>query len=103
MMGAHPWKPLACVCMLASSRSVTPSSGCRKKRLSPALKQLSQLLVKGLKATAALWLPLEHAYRFLDQAKAIVANASQDSGQQIQEQYLAHLTRMREDLADLGP
>jgi len=35
---------------------------------------LNQLLTKGLQATAALWPPLEHAYRFLDQAKAILAN-----------------------------
>lgn len=69
----------------------------------PALKQLNQLLTKGLQATAALWLPLERAYCFLDQAKAILANESQDSGQHIQEQYLAHLARMRDDLASLGP
>ena len=61
-----------------------------------------QLLTKGLQATAELWPPLEHAYRFLDQAKTILANESQDGGQQIQEQYLAHLARMRDDLAALG-
>jgi hypothetical protein len=64
---------------------------------------LQQLLTKGLQASAALWPPLEHAYRFLDQAKTILANESQDSGQQIQEQYLAHLARMRDGLAALGP
>ena len=69
----------------------------------PALKQLYQLLTKGLQVTAALWPPLEHAYRFLDQAKVILANESQDSSQHIQEQYLAHLARMRDDLAALGP
>lgn len=50
-----------------------------------------------------LWPSLEHAYRFLDQAKVILANESRDSSQQIQEQYLAHLARMRDDLAALGP
>lgn len=71
--------------------------------MSPPLKQLQQLLTKGLQATAELWAPLEHAYCFLDQAKAILLNESQDSGQQIQAQYLAHLARMRDDLASLGP
>ena len=64
---------------------------------------MQQLLTKGLQATAELWPPLEHAYNFLGQAKAILANESQDSGQQIQKQYLAHLARMRDDLAALGP
>jgi hypothetical protein len=64
---------------------------------------LHQLLTKGLRATAELWPPLEHAYCFLDQAKAILANESQDSGQHIREEYLAHVARMRENLAVLGP
>ncbi len=68
----------------------------------PALKQLHQLLTKGLQATAALWPPLEHAYRFLDQAKAILANPEQNSGQHIRERYLAHLAQMRGDLTSLG-
>ncbi len=69
----------------------------------PALKQLHQLLTKGLQGTVALWPPLEHAYSFLDQAKAILANPEQDSGQHIRERYLAHLAQMRGDLAALGP
>ena len=69
----------------------------------PSLKQLVQLLTKGLRVTAELWPPLEHAYRFLDQAKTILANESQSTGQQVRERYLAHLTRMRDDLAALGP
>ncbi len=68
----------------------------------PALKQLQQFLTKGLQATAPLWPPLEHAYCFLDQAKAILANPEQDTGQCVREQYLAHLARMRDDLASLG-
>jgi len=63
---------------------------------------LHQLLTKGLQATAELWPPLERAYCFLDQAKAILANEAQDSGQHIRERYLAHLARMRDDLATLG-
>lgn len=62
-----------------------------------------QLLTKGWQATAALWAPLEHAYRFLDQAKAILATESQGSGQQVRERYLAHLEQMRENLTLLGP
>lgn len=68
----------------------------------PALKQLQQLLAKGLQATAPLWSPLEHAYGFLDQAKMILANPDQDTGQGVRERYLAHLGRMRDDLAPLG-
>ena len=63
---------------------------------------MQQLLTKGVQGTAALWTPLEHAYCFLDQAKAILANPGQDTGQHIRERYRAHLTRMRDDLAALG-
>lgn len=68
----------------------------------PALKQLQQLLAKGLQATTPLWPPLEHAYCFLDQAKMILANSDQDTGQGVREQYLAHLARMKDDLVSLG-
>jgi hypothetical protein len=64
---------------------------------------LHQLLTKGLQATATLWPPLQHAYRFLDQAKAILANPEQDTGQHIRERYLAHLAQMRGEIATLGP
>ena len=50
-----------------------------------------------------MWPPLERAYCFLDQAKAILANASQETGQQVRERYLAHLEQMREHVATLGP
>jgi hypothetical protein len=50
-----------------------------------------------------LWPPLERAYGFLDQAKAILANPDQDTGQDVRERYLAHLAQMKENLADLGP
>ena len=71
--------------------------------MSPALKQLHQFLTKGLQATALLWPPLQHAYHFLDQAKAILANPEQDTGQHIRERYLALLVQMRDDLTTLGP
>jgi hypothetical protein len=64
---------------------------------------LSQLLTKGLQTTAELWPPLEHAYGFLGQAKAILVNESQDTGQCVRERYLAHLAQMRGNLAALGP
>lgn len=69
----------------------------------PALKQLQQLLTKGLQATAALWTPLEHAYCFLDQAKVILANPEQDTSQHVRERYMAHLARMRRNLTTVGP
>ena len=62
----------------------------------PSLKQLHHLLTKGLQATASVWPPLE-------QAKTILANESQDSGQRVRERYLAHLCHMREHLTPLGP
>ena len=68
----------------------------------PSLKQLHQLLTKGLRATAELWPPLEHAYHFLDQAKAILANPKQDSSEHIRERYLAHLMQVRKNLTALG-
>jgi hypothetical protein len=71
--------------------------------LPPALTQLYQLLTKGLQTPAKLGPSLEHAYCFLDQAKAILANESQDTGQCVRERYLAHLARMKDDLTALGP
>jgi hypothetical protein len=67
------------------------------------LKQLHQLLAKGLQATEPLWQPLQNAYHFLDQAKAILATPEQDTGQQVRERYQARLAQMRGDLASLGP
>jgi hypothetical protein len=43
------------------------------------------------------------AYCFLDQAKAILVNVSQETGQQVRERYLAHLEQMREHIATLEP
>lgn len=69
----------------------------------PALKQLYQLLTKGLQATATLWPPLQNAYRFVHQAKAILANPEQDTGQRVRERYLERLAQMQHDIATLGP
>lgn len=69
----------------------------------PALKQLHQLLTKGLQATTKLWPPLEQAYCFLAQAKTILANESQDTGQQVRERYLAQISQARANLTALGP
>jgi hypothetical protein len=71
--------------------------------LPPSLKQLHQLLTKGLQATATLWLPLQNAYRFVHQAKAILANPEQHTGQHVRERYLALLAHMRDEIATLGP
>jgi hypothetical protein len=64
---------------------------------------LHQLLAKGLQATATLWQPLLNAYRFLDQAKAILANPEQEPGQHVRKRYLALLAQMRSEIATLGP
>jgi hypothetical protein len=71
--------------------------------LPPSLKHLQQLLSKGLQATATLWPPLQKAYQFVHQAKAILANPEQDTGQRVRERYLAHLSQMRDEIATLRP
>lgn len=60
-------------------------------------------MTKGLQTTAEFWVPLEHSYGFLDQAKAILANPEQDNGEHIREKYFAHVAQMREKLTTLGP
>jgi len=71
--------------------------------LPPSLKQLQQLLSKGLQATATLWPPLQNAYRFVHQAKAMLANPKQEAGQHVREKYLALLAQTRDEIATLGP
>lgn len=71
--------------------------------MSPALKQLHLLLTKGLQATAALWPPLQNAYCFIYQAKAILANPQEEPSRQVRERYLALLAQMRDEIATLGP
>src|SRR5215813_6363232 len=102
MMVVLLWRLPVFGSMIASRKSVTRLSVCRKKRLPPPLKQVHQLLITGVQATAALWPPLQHAYCFLDQARAILANESQETGQHIRERYLAHLAQMRGNLTALG-
>ena len=103
MMGVLRWKLPDSACTIASHRSVTQLAGSREKKIAPALKQLHQLLTKGLQATATLWPPLQNAYHFLDQAKVILANPEQDTGQRVQERYLALLSQMQNEIARLVP
>ncbi len=56
-----------------------------------------------MQATASLWPPLQNAYCFLHQAKAILANLEQDTSQHVRERYLALLAQMRDEIATLGP
>jgi len=56
-----------------------------------------------MQATATLWPPLQNAYRFVHQAKAILANAEQDTGQRVRERYLALLAQMQNEIVTLGP
>jgi hypothetical protein len=71
--------------------------------LPPALKQLQQLLSKGIKATATLWPPLRRSYEQVHQAAQILANHEQRTGAQVREHYLAHVAQMQERKADVGP
>src|SRR5258708_24045543 len=81
---------------------MTPLLVSRKKRLPPSLKQLQQLLAKGLQATASLWYPLQSAYTWIWQAAHILSNQEQPTGAQVRERYLAHLHQMQEQKTSLG-
>jgi hypothetical protein len=70
--------------------------------LPPSLKQLQQLLSKGLQATSSLWPPLQRAYCLIHQAAQILANHEQDTGTQVRERYVAFVAHMREQKTDLG-
>jgi hypothetical protein len=76
--------------------------GPRKKSLPPSLKQLHQLLGKGLQATASHWPPLQRAYDFVHQAAQILANDERETGAQVRERYLAFVAQMQEQKAALG-
>jgi hypothetical protein len=67
------------------------------------LKQLHQLLSKGLRATAALWPPLQQASHLVRQAAEILANEPQHSGAQVCKRYLAFVKQMQGQQTDLGP
>ncbi|HEY1351422.1 MAG TPA: hypothetical protein VGF67_17510 [Ktedonobacteraceae bacterium] len=64
------------------------------------MKQLVQLLVKGLQATACLWPPLQRAYDFIQQAAHILANEEQETGAQVRERYLTFVAQMQEQKAE---
>ncbi len=68
----------------------------------PALKQLHHLLTKGIRATAALWPPLQKASHLVRQAAQILANEPQHSGAQVRSRYLAFVKQMQGQQADLG-
>jgi hypothetical protein len=71
--------------------------------LPPILKQVHQLLTKGLQATAPLWPPLQNAYGLVHQASQILANEPQHTGAQIRASYLAFISQMQEQQANLEP
>jgi hypothetical protein len=75
----------------------------QEKRLPPALKLLQQLLTKGVKATAALWSPLQRAYGLVHQAAQILANDEQHTGAQVRERYLASVRQTHERKAEMEP
>ena len=64
---------------------------------------MQQILAKGLQATAALWPPLQSAYRLVHQAAEILANHQQHTGTQVCERYLAHVRQMQQQKVDLEP
>lgn len=66
------------------------------------MKQLHHLLTKGLQATATLWPALQQASQLVRQAAQILANESQQTGAQVRTRYLAFVTRMQEQQAELG-
>jgi len=65
--------------------------------------QLQHLLDKGLKTTAALWPPLQSAYRLVHQAAEILANQQQHTGTQVRERYLAFVGQMQKQKVDMEP
>lgn len=69
----------------------------------PTLKLLQQLVTKGVKATAALWPPLQSAYKQVHQAAQILANPQQHSGGQVREHYQAFVDQMQKQKTDMGP
>ncbi len=69
----------------------------------PAVKLLQQLLTKGVKATAALWSPLQCAYGLVHQAAQILANDEQHTGAQVRERYLAFVRQMQQQKAEMEP
>lgn len=75
----------------------------KKKKIPPILKQLQHLLDKGLQATAPQWPPLRHCYELVHQATHILANEVLSPGAVVRERYLAHVSQMRQQQAQVGP
>jgi hypothetical protein len=64
---------------------------------------LQQLVTKGLKATVGLWPPLQRAYQQVHQAEHLLANHEQQSGTQVRQRYLAYVSHMQQQKAEVGP
>jgi hypothetical protein len=64
---------------------------------------MQQLLTKGLQVTAALWPPLQHAYGLVHQASEILTTDEQYCGAEVRQRYLAHVSHMHEQKAEVGP
>jgi hypothetical protein len=70
--------------------------------LSPVLKQLQQLLTKGLQVTALLWPPLQRCYDLVHQATEILANDEHHPGADVRERYLEHVSQMQQQKTQVG-
>src|SRR5437762_1383386 len=103
MMVVRPCSRRDSSSLIASPRSMIPLLVSKKKKLAPILKQLQQHLRKGLQATAALWPPLQRCYDLVHQATHILANEEQCPGAQVRQRYLAHVSHMHEQKAQVGP
>jgi hypothetical protein len=53
--------------------------------------------------TAPLWPPLQRCYDLVHQATHILANDEQSPGAQVRERYLAHVSSMQQQKAQIGP
>ena len=103
MMAVRPCSRRGSSSLIASRRSRLHCPCPGKKRLPPALKQLQQLLTKGLQATAALWPPLQRAMNWCIRPRRFLPMTSNTPGAQVRERYLAHVSQMQEQKAEVGP
>src|SRR5213593_4038767 len=60
------------------------------------------MLTRALQRTAGRWPPIKDAYALVYQAAHILANHEQQTGAQIRETYLTHLSHMQEQKPSLG-
>jgi len=56
-----------------------------------------------MQATASLWPPLQSAYKLVHQAVQVLDNQEQHTGIAVRERYLAFVSQMQEQKADVGP